>query len=1079
METVPRGARREVAALLDVGHLFRASCADALSPVSVCEKELASYMGFKYCIAVNSYASALFLALKAVGVTAGTRVLGTALSFTKAPSAVRHAEAEFVPVEATRDLVIDIRDLAWKADKTGASYLLLSHMRGRPADLDEVAKVCAERGIAVVEDCANSIGVWWDGRHTGHHGLVCCVSAESGVLSGAGDGGFLATDDVGIAARVAAMAGGYDQNFKRKFAAPESAVFREIQEGRYPNYSLQMSNVVAAVLRPQILPLEQRVAEANRKHEQLSSRFLRHIRSSLSASISLHMPPIHPKSRPCLSSFQFLADLGPEASSCFLADVHARGVPVTCFAAPGEAPGFVRRDFASLSLEDGRADLEPSRGTGADLFQRQAYDVCIPLQLPDRDCERAADVLIAALTKAAAVPRKAPRDTPARAPLPMPAEAVGFDFRQVARGSQPLPASLPQTPLGNSFVSFRRHALGVSPSGSIAGSVAGSVAGSAVPSWCPEGPAAVPAPGACSTTPPNSNGVYVALSAVPSLQSGSRGLAPFALRAHVRPGSQPASVKSLPVTRPSAEAYRAYKASLLSSPYSPGVTLHCTQAGLSAPSSPAGSLQPFRQKSTGPLYSLHQEQMRALRTGMEDYPKVIEQHDARLSSNVSTSSRLSKLGNDRIVGASQLRGHVPDPGGDDSLGCTTSTVMPTGSLGGSRLTAIPNGSLDGSRPSVAGTPAQSSASTLSHHNIPSIRSSSWHGHATATALNTGATANGQAESTSHQRPLDLTPGPSHLKLKMVEGRAPNIATSSTVSPDSQPAALPQQQSRDGSPQAVGLGALLAPDGRVEPSGQLGLPGVEQLALQPSRSLALEMRPARPPAQPASSPGHDILAASRAPSADRGSAWNPLASDTAARAAFAKRFAAARMARTKSQLVNEEDAEARSCRSHSSETTDSSATAYEKSPPAVPSAGVASWWSWADASSGAAPSASVFPDITKLFQSTGEVPAASNVKGAGRRRPTAQSTASSRPKGANSSMASMSITIADDQPFTGPATPTRRSSLKSSRRQGGGFTRAVSRFAEPESSTQPQTRPYFLATGKDAERERKRRREILR
>jgi len=67
-EAVPPEVRREVDELLQRGALFRSGYAEeATSPVSVCERRLAEYLGFKYCVAMHSYNSALFFSSEGCG----------------------------------------------------------------------------------------------------------------------------------------------------------------------------------------------------------------------------------------------------------------------------------------------------------------------------------------------------------------------------------------------------------------------------------------------------------------------------------------------------------------------------------------------------------------------------------------------------------------------------------------------------------------------------------------------------------------------------------------------------------------------------------------------------------------------------------------------------------------------------------------------------------------------------------------------------------------------------------------------------------------------------------------------------
>ena len=79
--------------------------------------------------------------------------------------------------------------------------LLLSHMRGHVADMGRVVDLGARHGLALVEDCAHTMGAGWDGWPTGTFGAVGCFSLQSYKHANAGEGGLLVTDDDDIAAR--------------------------------------------------------------------------------------------------------------------------------------------------------------------------------------------------------------------------------------------------------------------------------------------------------------------------------------------------------------------------------------------------------------------------------------------------------------------------------------------------------------------------------------------------------------------------------------------------------------------------------------------------------------------------------------------------------------------------------------------------------------------------------------------------------------------------------------------------------------------------------------------------------------
>jgi len=134
------------------------------------EAEFAAHLGARFCVAVNSCGSAMFLALLCAWVKPGDAVLMNAFTLAPVPGAVAHAGARHVLVEITQDLVINLDDLVCKAKETGAHHLLLSHMLGHIADMPRLMGICDDLGITVIEDCAHTMGASWAGHPTGRFG---------------------------------------------------------------------------------------------------------------------------------------------------------------------------------------------------------------------------------------------------------------------------------------------------------------------------------------------------------------------------------------------------------------------------------------------------------------------------------------------------------------------------------------------------------------------------------------------------------------------------------------------------------------------------------------------------------------------------------------------------------------------------------------------------------------------------------------------------------------------------------------------------------------------------------------------
>ena len=201
-EPIPEAARAEIDRLLTSGDLFRYTAPDG-APVALLESEFAAMMGARYALAVASCSAALFLALKALDLPRGAKVLIPAFTFAAVPSAVVHADLVPVLVEVGDNYRVDMAD--FEAKLTGADAVLISHMRGHTSDMDAIMALCDARGLPVIEDAAHSLGTEWHGKKIGTIGKVGCFSFQSYKLVNAGEGGILITDDPEIAARCVRM----------------------------------------------------------------------------------------------------------------------------------------------------------------------------------------------------------------------------------------------------------------------------------------------------------------------------------------------------------------------------------------------------------------------------------------------------------------------------------------------------------------------------------------------------------------------------------------------------------------------------------------------------------------------------------------------------------------------------------------------------------------------------------------------------------------------------------------------------------------------------------------------------------
>ncbi|WP_139838532.1 DegT/DnrJ/EryC1/StrS family aminotransferase [Pseudoruegeria aquimaris] len=317
-DPIPAEALAEIERLFTNGDLFRYTSEDA--PVALLEQEFAALMGSKYALAVASCSAALFLSLKALGLPRGARVLIPAFTFAAVPSAVVHADCTPVLVEVAENYRIDLADFEAKL-AAGAEAVLISHMRGHTSDMDAILALAEAHGVPVIEDAAHSLGTLWHGRRIGTLGKVGCFSFQSYKMVNAGEGGILVTDDDDLIARAVIMSGAYEHNWKKHPVV--QARFAHWQN-RLPLYNTRLSNLAAAVIRPQLALLEERVRKGRANHDYVAAR--------LNTSPALHVPPPLPGETRAPDSIQFnLRGLTAAQADAFARAAKARGVSVQIF----------------------------------------------------------------------------------------------------------------------------------------------------------------------------------------------------------------------------------------------------------------------------------------------------------------------------------------------------------------------------------------------------------------------------------------------------------------------------------------------------------------------------------------------------------------------------------------------------------------------------------------------------------------------------------------------------------------------------------------------------------------------------
>jgi len=183
-----------VAEVMRSRSLFRAYGEVQPHMVDDLEAEARSYFGVRHALAVSSGTAALHCALAGLGVGAGDEVIVPSLMWLSDFNVPVLLGATPVICDIDRSLSIDPADLERKlAPRTKA--VMMVHFMGGVGHLDRVLEIAGRRGVAVVEDCAQSFGARFRGRRIGSLGRVGCFSFQHNKIVTAGEGGLVVTDD--------------------------------------------------------------------------------------------------------------------------------------------------------------------------------------------------------------------------------------------------------------------------------------------------------------------------------------------------------------------------------------------------------------------------------------------------------------------------------------------------------------------------------------------------------------------------------------------------------------------------------------------------------------------------------------------------------------------------------------------------------------------------------------------------------------------------------------------------------------------------------------------------------------------
>ncbi len=214
------------------------------------EEELAEYVGAKHAAALSAGTAAIHMALKATGVEKGDIVFCQSLTFSASANPIIYQGATPVFIDSepnTWDMSPEALEKAFEKYPNPKAVIVV-HLYGTPAKLDEIVEICKKHNTTLIEDAAESLGATYKGKETGTFGKYGVFSFNGNKIITTSGGGMLVSDD--------------DERIQKvRFWATQARDKARHYQHTEIGYNYRMSNVLAGIGRGQLKVLDKRIAK--------------------------------------------------------------------------------------------------------------------------------------------------------------------------------------------------------------------------------------------------------------------------------------------------------------------------------------------------------------------------------------------------------------------------------------------------------------------------------------------------------------------------------------------------------------------------------------------------------------------------------------------------------------------------------------------------------------------------------------------------------------------------------------------------------------------------------------------------
>lgn len=331
--------------------------------VNAFEKELADYVGIAHASALSAGTAAIHLALRILGIGEGDVVFVSSLTFSASCNPIVYEKATPVFIDSETD--------TWNMDpvaleKAFEKYpnpkaVIVVHLYGTPAKLDEIMEICEKHNVPLIEDAAESLSSTYKGKHTGTFGKIGIYSFNGNKIITTSGGGMLVSEDEEITKKA---------TFLATQARDAARHYQHSQIG----YNYRMSNITAGIGRGQLIHLEE--------HKALKKAIYRRYEEAFADIPEISLNPLNKDGDAnCWLTGMIIKEgcpVTPDDVMDALAEHNIESRPV--WKPMHLQPVFAEYDF--ITAQGSRAEVPEVTDVAADIFNR---GLCLPSDIKNTE----------------------------------------------------------------------------------------------------------------------------------------------------------------------------------------------------------------------------------------------------------------------------------------------------------------------------------------------------------------------------------------------------------------------------------------------------------------------------------------------------------------------------------------------------------------------------------------------------------------------------------------------------------------------------------------------------------------------